>query len=1191
MSKRPLLSLLLAPLLVSASAQFYAPETEYHDIAQRTFPVEAARVLAWHRGANGQPPLAEVTYEVSITPARETVWKIQWLDASKKTVREREVRYPETQLVSGADHYRSVFSQLAGDDWRFSPASPDNAQTTFWQGAELAGLSRLEAIAAAGKVLVEKPKMSRPADATRLAGILTHGALPIVGTQLTIDSMMLSRAAAWLCLAESMSREKYEAQWCPLIFLTGRENQARACWAELPARTSAKRNSADRFWDLMLRKPGARDFFLFAARPENKAFAMPVFSYLNRMDDSWSSTVVPVIRTVLDDRMQARAFDYMPSITSRGGVDGGHLGSDAPGKFLAAWERTLAEFQPASGDFAGYRDDLAKARTAIMPGEQATVALKRLGPVINRGLDDGIGSLTPVAAVTSRDLLICGWESAGVQFTYLHSFLDDKLGSPEGAKSVAATAFASIKGAEAFFGEVKDMPAAPLPDLGRLQFVGTSSIQFRLGTKYPNWQAAADKTLRLTWLWKAGAVESIENLFRKGIPAEEQKARIERLISEGGPLTTSRLALEFKDYRFPTALRQMGMRERLIEQLPWAVQPVISGTMSGLPESGEILKCAQPLEKLTWENGVAMRPTVVFYSYLRLNALDAARRFYDQVVTYENDQVRLSNTLGPMRFALAWWESDDKGMKQALKDSSTYSWSDLNLQATYALHQGDLSAAGAILDAIADRYPNSAQESKALRDYLPLIAALKDSNHPDYVRALDSFPYHGSWNWTQWILARQAKLSKADTIRFLGGANAIEANQGFVAFLNGDREGLLKRANADWKERFRCTAVFHALMYNEMAEIQSHPEIPDLKPPGAKPLTELVENATNSAGEEITAAADFSKYKTAEEFRAALERLREMPQRSADSPEDRMRQIRAWLQSQRIAADAFIKAYPNDPHRHAARLMAIDASLQLSRLGERGASMPDRNELEAIISAADADQAAKGEAEFFKLMSDSDAVSFSSPHTVPPFQQALSAYLEKYPNHTRSPYVASMLMQILSNFETPSTQPLLKKMAAHPNEQIAMQAKSILQQRQLMLDLKKKPLELKFTAIDGKQVDVVKLRGKVVLIDFWASWCGPCMGDAPSVVAVYKKLRDRGFEIIGVSLDDDKTAMEAAVRSTGMTWPQAFDGKGWQAAIAQRFGVRAIPSTWLFDKKGKLREHGLRGAELESRIENLLQEK
>jgi hypothetical protein len=99
------------------------------------------------------------------------------------------------------------------------------------------------------------------------------------------------------------------------------------------------------------------------------------------------------------------------------------------------------------------------------------------------------------------------------------------------------------------------------------------------------------------------------------------------------------------------------------------------------------------------------------------------------------------------------------------------------------------------------------------------------------------------------------------------------------------------------------------------------------------------------------------------------------------------------------------------------------------------------------------------------------------------------------------------------------------------------------------------------------------------------------MSDAPHVVATYKKLRERGFEIIGISLDQDREAMETALKKADMTWPQSFDGKGWQTEIAVRFGVRSIPSTWLFDKKGKLREHGLRGQELEARIENLLKEK
>jgi peroxiredoxin len=115
-----------------------------------------------------------------------------------------------------------------------------------------------------------------------------------------------------------------------------------------------------------------------------------------------------------------------------------------------------------------------------------------------------------------------------------------------------------------------------------------------------------------------------------------------------------------------------------------------------------------------------------------------------------------------------------------------------------------------------------------------------------------------------------------------------------------------------------------------------------------------------------------------------------------------------------------------------------------------------------------------------------------------------------------------------------------------------------------------KPIDLKFTAVDGKKVDLSQMRGKVVLLDFWATWCGPCREEVPDVVATYNKYHGQGFEILGISLDHDKDAMQNFTDRHGMTWPQYFDGQGWDNDISSRFGVSQIPLMVLIGKDGKV---------------------
>ena len=138
-------------------------------------------------------------------------------------------------------------------------------------------------------------------------------------------------------------------------------------------------------------------------------------------------------------------------------------------------------------------------------------------------------------------------------------------------------------------------------------------------------------------------------------------------------------------------------------------------------------------------------------------------------------------------------------------------------------------------------------------------------------------------------------------------------------------------------------------------------------------------------------------------------------------------------------------------------------------------------------------------------------------------------------------------------------------------------------------DLLGKPLGIKFAAVDGRQVDLEKLRGKVILIDFWATWCGPCVREVPHVKSVYDKLHPKGFEIVGISFDQKKNALQSFVLKEKMGWPQYFDGKGWDNKFGARFGIESIPTMWLVDKKGLLRHVDAR-EDLEAKVQKLLAE-
>ena len=136
-----------------------------------------------------------------------------------------------------------------------------------------------------------------------------------------------------------------------------------------------------------------------------------------------------------------------------------------------------------------------------------------------------------------------------------------------------------------------------------------------------------------------------------------------------------------------------------------------------------------------------------------------------------------------------------------------------------------------------------------------------------------------------------------------------------------------------------------------------------------------------------------------------------------------------------------------------------------------------------------------------------------------------------------------------------------------------------------------RPFPIVAKDLSGKPLSLAQYRGKVVLMDFWATWCGPCVGEMPNVIAAYKKYHARGFDVLVISLDQNRGALTSFLKQNQMPWRQVYDGKYWQSAVPRQYGVNSIPFGLLIGRDGKIVGVEVRGTELAPAIEKALASK
>ncbi len=354
--------------------------------------------------------------------------------------------------------------------------------------------------------------------------------------------------------------------------------------------------------------------------------------------------------------------------------------------------------------------------------------------------------------------------------------------------------------------------------------------------------------------------------------------------------------------------------------------------------------------------------------------------------------------------------------------------------------------------------------------------------------------------------------------------------------------------------------------YALAAAAQDKPQVPDalLSPPGQAVPEALIPAPTNLLAHALSATnaeAAWSELQTASQPPSPPEAW------EANKPSEKEQTdfFQPYVLALMDKSKDFYTRFPKDAHVNDARKQEFELTRIVLQMGATNQQARFDAEEKTLL----ADPKLTEDERFAIRQSDVErAAKAKEP-------EGEAAVLAQYEKDTRAlqkefpkrPEIFGMLLDLAGNAEPAKARVILQEITNSPAASDELKTAAADQLKKF--DTIGKPVDLKFTAVDGREVDLSQMKGKVVLIDFWATWCGPCVEEMPEVKATYATNHAKGFEIVGISLDREKSSLTDYVAKNQMPWPQFFDGDN---KYAKQFDVDSIPTMWLIDKKGNLRD-------------------